>query len=112
MSFEHICQTCGKPLEQAKTGRRRRFCSTACKSRAQRRFAPLRAFRTGAKPTAPAAPVAEPASPAPAPRLERLERLGRALATVKTAEEQLQAAKAAPRSLRAGGARVASRSNL
>jgi hypothetical protein len=93
MSPEHTCQTCGKPLEQAKTGRRRKFCSTACKSRAQRRFAPLRAFRTGAKPTA-----SEPANQVlhiQARRLARVKELARALARVRAAEEQLAAAKAA-----------------
>jgi hypothetical protein len=60
----------------------------------------FRPFRRRESPvSAPvSAPFAEPAGPAPtpqAPLLERAKELGRALARVKAAEEQLQAAKAA-----------------
>jgi hypothetical protein len=103
MSTDGTCQTRGKPLEQAKTGRPRKYCSEACRSRDKRARSPLGALarRVSGRPETPRAepvsPTAEPASSGLAPqgaRLEQVRRLGRALAKVKTAEEQLAAANA------------------
>jgi hypothetical protein len=106
------CLTCNQPLEQAKTGRPRKYCSRRCKRKAARErvasFGPLR--RVSAPPEqpqpVPAAALPEQKRPstevlqAQARRAERAAALGRAAAKVKRAEEELAAAEAARAALR------------
>jgi hypothetical protein len=74
------CHHCGKPLEYSGSGRRRRYCSDACKQRAARRrkrfIAP---FRNAVAPLRNAGSA-------------RNEKLARALAEVKRCERELAGA--------------------
>jgi hypothetical protein len=106
------CLTCNQPLEQAKTGRPRKYCSRRCKRKAARErvasFGPLR--RVSAPPEqpqpVPAAALPEQKRPstevlqAQATRAERAAALGRAAAKVARCEEELAAARAARAALR------------
>jgi hypothetical protein len=104
------CLTCNQPLEQAKTGRPRRYCSRRCKRKAARQrrasFGPLRPLQRVAV-SAESAPPAQQTEP---PRERELARshgspqraaaLGRAAAKVARCEEELAAARAARAALR------------
>ena len=55
--FRHAtpgCIACGAPLDRAATGRRRLFCSPACRQRAYRLRDEARRRRDGSLPAAPA----------------------------------------------------------
>lgn len=102
------CQHCGKPLDQAKTGRPRKFCSEACRAKARRKSGRLAALakRVTGRPETPRPETPRPGTPRPTEAREReLARskgsparaaaLGRAMAKVARCEQELAAAKAA-----------------
>jgi uncharacterized Zn finger protein (UPF0148 family) len=100
------CRSCGAPLWQPKTGRRRVYCSRRCKRREERKRAALVA-NSGADlaVSEPVSTVVEPvsATEAASPRVSppRLDAwaYGRAVAAVKAAEERLRQARAARKAL-------------
>jgi hypothetical protein len=98
------CNHCGKPLEQAATGRPRKFCNEACRAKARRPRLGARAGLVSGRPETPrAAPV--PAAQTEPPRERPLARtqgspgramaLGRAEAKVARCEQALAEARAA-----------------
>jgi hypothetical protein len=105
------CETCDKPLEQAKTGRPRKFCNEACRAKAKRRKLGLAelARRVTGRPETPSPDTPRPEEPRPREQLlarlkgspARAAALGRAMAKVKRAEEELAAAKAVRAGLQA-----------
>jgi len=90
------CLHCGEPLVYKGSGRRPKFCSEACKSKAKRRRRGLGVLFQGA-PKRPETPRAEP--PAREVKIPRgnfdAAALGRAMAKVKLAEQELAEARAA-----------------